>query len=69
MVFRAIVHFMEAASKKCSSAAGICKLLADLSRGANRGITPSRTCQDWRKLFVHAVAGREMLEVPYINRP
>ena len=39
-----------------------------LSRGANRVLTPAR-CQDRRKLFVPAVAGREMLGVPYINRP
>ena len=31
MVIRAVVHFVEAASKKCRSAAGICKLLAALS--------------------------------------
>ena len=60
---------MEAASKKCLSAAGFCKLLATLSRGTNRGLTPARTCQDRRKLFVPAVAGREMLGVPYIDRP
>ena len=36
---------------------------------ANRGLTPASTCQDRRKLFVPAVAGREMLGVPYINRP
>ena len=69
MVFRAVVHFMEAASKKYWSAAGFCKLLAALSRGANKGLTPARTCQDRRKLFVPAVAGRKMLEVPYTNRP
>ena len=60
---------MEAACKKCWSAAGFCKLLATLSRGTNRGLTPARTCQDRRKLFVPAVAGREMLGVPYTNRP
>ena len=60
---------MEAACKKCWSAACFCKLLATLSRGTNRGLTPARTCQDRRKLFVPAVAGREMLGVPYINRP
>ena len=31
MVFHAVVHLMEAASKKCLSAAGFCKLLAALS--------------------------------------
>ena len=31
VVHRAVVHFMEAASKKCWSAAGLCKLLAALS--------------------------------------
>ena len=60
MEFRAVVHFMDTASKKCWSAAGFCKLLATLSRGTNRGITPSRTCQDRRKLFVPAVAGRNI---------
>ena len=45
------------------------KLLATLSRGTNRGLTPARTCQDRRKLFVPAVAGRDMLGVPYTNRP
>ena len=55
MVFRAVVHFM--------------KLLAALSRGTNIGLTPTRTCQDRRTLFVPAGAGREMLGVPYINRP
>ena len=59
---------MEAASKKCRSAAGCCKLLEALSRGTNRGVTPARTCQDRRKLFVPAVAGQEMLGVPYNNR-
>ena len=67
--FHVVVHFMEAASKKCWSTAGFCKLLAALSRGTNRGLTPARTCQDRRKLFVPAVAGREMLGVPYTNRP
>ena len=33
MVIRAVVHFMEAASKKCWSAAGFCKLLVALSLG------------------------------------
>ena len=61
MIFRAIVHFMEVASNKSQSAAEICKLLAALSRGANIGFTPARTCQDGRKLFSTAVAGREML--------
>ena len=69
MKFHAVVHFMEAASKKCLSAAGFCKLLATLSRRTNRGLTSARTCQDRRKLFVPAVAGREMLGVPYIDRP
>ena len=69
MEFHAVVHFMKAACKKCRSAAGFCKLLATLSRGTNRGLTPVRTCQDRRKLFVPAVAGREMLGVPYTNRP
>ena len=68
MEFRAVVHFMEAASKKCRSTAGFCKLLATLSRRTNRGLTPARTCQDRRKLFVPVVAGRDMLGVPYINR-
>ena len=36
-------------------------LLATLSRGTNRGLTPAKTCQDRRKLFVPAVAGRYML--------
>jgi len=63
---RAVVHFMEAASK---STAGFCNLLAALSRGTNRGLTPARTYQDRGELFVPAVAGREMLGVPYINRP
>ena len=44
-------------------------LLAKLSQETNRRLTPARTCQDRRKLFVPAVAGREMLGVPYINRP
>ena len=52
MVIRAVVHFMEPASKKCWSAAGFCKLLAALSRGTNRGLTPARACQYNRKLFV-----------------
>ena len=69
MLFRAVVHFMEAASKKCWSAAGFCKLLAALFLGTNRGLTPARTCKDRRKLFVPAVGGREMLGVPYNNRP
>ena len=69
MEFRAVVHFMEAASKKCWSAAGFCKLLATLSRETNRGLQPARTGKDRRKLFIPAVAGREMLGVPYINRP
>ena len=60
---------MEAASKMFWSTAGFCKLLATLSRGTNRGLTPARTCQDRRKLFVPAVAGRDMLGVPYTNRP
>ena len=68
MEFRAVVHFMEAACQKCC-AAGFCKLLATLSRGTNRGLTPARTCQDRRKLVVPAVVGREMLGVPYTNRP
>ena len=38
------------------------------ARGANRGLTPARTCEDRRKLFVPAVAGRKMLGVPYIKR-
>ena len=45
----ASIHFMEAASKKCWSAAGFCKLLATLSREANIGLTPARTCRDKRK--------------------
>ena len=49
------VHIMEAVS-----AAGFCKLLAALSRRANRGVTPTRICQDGRKLFVPVVAGREI---------
>ena len=73
MEFRAVVHFMEAASKNCWSATGFCKLLAtlslSLSLGTNRGLTPARTYQDRRKLFVPAVAGRETLGVPNINRP
>ena len=69
MVFRAVVHVMEAAIKKCRSAAGFCKLLAALSRGTNRDFISARTCQDRRKLFVPAVASREILGVPYINRP
>ena len=40
-----------------------------LSRGANRDLTPARTCEDRRKIVFPAVAGREMLGVPYINRP
>ena len=68
IMFRAVVHFMEAASKNFWSTAGFCKLLATLSRGTNRALTPARTCQDRRKLFVPAVAGREMLGVPYTNR-
>ena len=56
----------EAASKECT--AGFCKLLAAPSRGTHRGITPARTCQDRRKLFVPALVGREMLGLPYINR-
>ena len=67
--YRAVVHFMEAVSKTFGSAAGFCKLLATLSRGTNRCLTSARTCQDRRKLCVPAVAGREMLGVPYINRP
>ena len=55
--------FMESASKMCSRAVGFFKLLAALSRGANRVLTPARTCRDMRKLFVPAVAGREMLGV------
>ena len=35
----------------------------------NRGLTPARTCQDRPKLFVAAVAGRDVLGVSYINRP
>ena len=31
MVFHAVVHFIEATSKKCRSAAGVCKLLMALS--------------------------------------
>ena len=33
---------------------------------ASKGLTPARTCQDRRKLFVPVVAGREVLGVPYI---
>ena len=36
---------------------------------ANIRLTPARTCQDRRKLFVPAVAGGEMLGVSYTNRP
>jgi len=69
MEFHVVVHFMEAACKKCWSAAGFCKLLATLSRWTNRGLTPARTCQDRRKLFVPALACREMLGVPYTSLP
>ena len=74
MVFHAVVHFMEAAGKKVLKCHWLLQVTSDtlslsLSRGTNRGLTPASTCQDRRKLFVPAVAGREMLGVPYINRP
>ena len=68
MEFRAAVHFMETASKVL-----MCRWLLQvtsdtLSGNKQRSHTGKRTCQDRRKLFVPAVAGREMLGVPYINR-
>ena len=35
MEFCAVVHFMEAASKRCSSAAGFCELLPNTLSGNN----------------------------------
>ena len=46
------------------------KFLATLSLSLSGSkyidLTPARTCQDRRKLFVHAMAGREMLGVPSV---
>ena len=69
MVIRAVVQFMEAASKFLEVPWLLQVTSGSLSLGANRGLTPARTCQDRRKLFVPTVAGRGMLGVPYINRP
>ena len=57
MMIRAVVHFMEAASKKLWRAAGFSKLLVALSRGTNRNLTLARICEDRRNLCVPAVAG------------
>ena len=53
----------------CIARSGNAILQSITSSGAYRGLTPARTCQERRKLFVPAVAGREMFGVPYTNGP
>ena len=56
---------------QCWSAAGFCKLPTALYLSLwekNGNIIPARTCQDRRKIFVPALAGRDMQEISYINR-
>ena len=60
---------MEAASKSVEVPLALEVTSGSLSRGANKYLTPARTCEDRRNLFDPAVAGRELLGVPYLNRP